>query len=97
MEAGVKPWLCFLQTCGVDLSEYGKREEELHEQGLVGSVIGDIQNRDSRATAKIASFTYGNSPSDWHIKLERKFLEPGQEFDQEPEKVEEMPGGWIED
>ena len=97
IESGVKIWLCFLQSCGVDLSEYRKREEESYEQGLVGGEIRGIQHRGSWATAKIASFTYGNSPSDWHFKMECKFLEPGQDYGQEPGKVEEMPGGWIED
>lgn len=97
IESGVRIWLSFLQGCGIDLSEYGKRVEESHEQVLVGSEFRGIQHRGSWAVAKIASFTYGNSPSDWHIKMECKFLEPSQYYDQEPEKLDEMPGGWIED
>lgn len=90
-------WLSSLETCGVDLYEYGKREEELHERGLVRNEIKFSWWTGRVATAKLASFTYGSSPGEWSIKMEREILDPDQDSDQDSDQVEEMPGGWIED
>ena len=91
IDSGLDLWLSSLENCGVDLSEYGMREGELHEQGLVGNKFRAIEHAGSWAMAKIASFTYGSSPDEWDIKVEWEIADQGSD------QVKEMPGSWIED
>ena len=77
-EVAVKIWLTDLRDCGVDLYEYGRREEELWG----GS-----------RTWKLVSFTYGSSPSDWHVEWEWR----PKECEEQCEQVQEIPGSWVED
>ena len=93
VDSGLDLWLNSLENCGVDLSEYGKREGELHEQSLVWNGFRVIEHAGSLAGAKIASFTYGSSPDEWDIKVEWEILGPNHDSDQ----VKEIPGSWIED
>ena len=94
---GLYHWLSLLESCGVDLYEYGQREEELHERGLVRKEIAFIYRRAFLARVKLASFTYGRSPSEWGIESDWKYLDRDQDSGQDSGQVEKMPGGWIED
>ncbi|KAK0511508.1 hypothetical protein JMJ35_006081 [Cladonia borealis] len=61
-------WLNDLRDCGVDLYEYGRREEGLYRDS---SASGDIERNWAPFLRpgiwKLVSFTYGGSPSDWHL------------------------------
>lgn len=92
-DVGLDLWLSSLESCGVDLYEYGKREEELQESGLVRNEIGVVCYTNVTVRAKLASLTYGSSPGEWDFIVEWKFSDP----DQDSGQVEKMPGGWIED
>ena len=94
IKIGLKCWLSSLKSCGINLYEYGKREEELHERGLVRNKMKFT--RWIRRTAKLASFTYGSSPGGWNIKLKYQYSDPNKTSGQDSGQVEEMPGGWIE-
>jgi len=78
-------WLQGLQDCGVDLEEYGRKETELYEQGLVCWGFSPSPPE----IWGITSLTYGSSPSDWSIKLE--LLD-----DSDTGTPKDMPGGWVE-
>ena len=93
IDIGLHLWLKSLESCGVDLYEYGKQEEKLHEKGLVRHEIKIFDETHGEIMVKLASFTYGSSPGDWDIKLYWKYLDRYQDSGQ----VEEMPGGWIEE
>ena len=101
IDRGLDRWLYFLESCGVNLCEYGKREEELHERGLVKNKTEVIRWDNAIAMVTLGGFTYGSSPGEWVIKMEYQRLDPnddsGQDPNQDPDQVEEMPGGWIED
>ena len=85
-------WLDALHFSGVDLNEYGRKELELHEQGLTswrGTVW--IPWASTLQLFSITEFEYGPLPSDWHVRIS---------FDQEDLDVEspgKIPGGWIEE
>ena len=89
-------WLNDLRDCGVDLYEYGRREEGLYRDS---SASGDIERNCAHflrpRTWKLVSFTYGGSPSDWHLQFERR----PEERDGQCEQLHkiEIPGGWVED
>lgn len=81
-------WLECLQECGVDLHEYGRKERDLHLQGLVSWnwLIGWSPRR----RCFLTNLTYGPSPSDWKFDLV---------FRREDaiESAVKVPGGWVED
>ena len=90
----LKPWLSDLRDCGIDLYEYGRREEGLYRDG---SASRELQIWEGSPYGpkiwKLVSFTYGSSPSDWHLRWERG----REEFDEQCEQVQEIPGSWVED
>ena len=92
-------WLNELRDCGVDFYEYGKREEELHEAGLVSRCWGLYPGCDyyTYLPYRFASFSYGSSPSDWAVYLEDLPVTPKDIEDVEVEGMNEMPGGWVDD
>ena len=83
-------WLTCLQEAGVDLEEYGRKEMELHEEGLISWVLKDSTTWKGDWILVLKTFTYGPSPSDWEVQLERR----DAKADAEPRKT---PGAWIED
>ena len=93
----IDTWLSELGDCGVDLYEYGRREEELYWDGSTCRTF-QIYGKWGKCyysyrTWELVSFTYGSSPSDWHLQLE---LEP-EGCDEQSEQVKEIPGSWLED
>ena len=87
----ISSWLECLQEIGVDLEEYGRKEVELHREGLV-SWTWDLYRID--VDIKIQSLVYGPLPSDWNLEVdfaERSAVGSPQR------KSQRMPGGWIED
>ena len=81
-------WLERLQTSGVDLTEYGRQETEIHQEGLVtwNGLCPEVL--DIRWFLK--SLTYGPSPCDWKLDMELR-------YEATLESQGNMPGGWIED
>ncbi len=75
-------WLESLQSCDVDLKEYGQTEFDMFQQGLVDWDFTQL------GTWRITRFKYGSSPNDWCIELE-------QLSDSSTESPGDMPGGWI--
>lgn len=81
-------WLGSLQECGVDLHEYGRKETDLHKQGLVSWELRyDFLSSDRWL---LTSLTYGSSPSDWKLDLEYRRKDA-------TESLAKVPGGWVED
>ena len=92
-------WLKYLQECDVDLEEYGRRETELYEQGLV---------RWKFEIGLLKSLMYGPSPSDWKVDMvfrhwKRSSFAEGH-LDDDMHGIREvnlkddknaMPGAWI--
>ena len=88
-------WLNDLRDCGVDLYEYGRREQGLYQDS---SASGEFENWAPflrPGVWKLVSFTYGASPSDWHLQFERRPKERDGQCEQLHEI--EIPGSWIED
>ena len=84
-------WLECLQESGVDLEEYGRKEAELHEEGLVSWTLA-FSWKDVEIT--IQSLVYGPLPSDWKLEVVfRERITPESPL-QKPQRV---PGGWVED
>jgi len=83
--------------CGVDLCKYGQREQELHEECLSSwDYPLKIMSYEKEATVKswyLVSFTYGSSPSDWHVVVERRVEKLDEDFNQ----IGAVPGSWVED
>jgi hypothetical protein len=90
-------WLGDLMDCGVDLNVYGQREQELHKECLSNlDFKGWMVKNDGEAISvfwRLASFTYGSSPSDWHVVVKQRVEEPVGDSDQ----MKSIPGGWVED
>lgn len=83
-------WLGSLQECGVDLHEYGRKETDLHKQGLVSWKLRyDFLSSDRWL---LTSLTYGPSPSDWKLDLEYR-----RKRKDATESLAKVPGGWVED
>ncbi len=86
-------WLSDLRDCGVDLYEYGRREEGLYRDSSANrefeSWAGFLRPR----IWKLVSFTYGRSPSDWRLQMEWRH----KKRDERHEQVQEIPGAWVED
>ncbi len=86
----LKTWLECLQESGVDLEEYGRKEADLDEQGLVS--WSWHQYPDTKVF--LTSLTYGPSLGDWKVRMEYRV----EEMTGMPVKTPvKMPGGWIED
>ena len=83
----LKIWLECLQKSGVDLTEYGRKETKLHQEGLVV-----WYGLDSRLDIRwlLRNLTYGPSPCDWKLDMELR-------YEATLESQGNMPGGWIED
>ena len=60
-------WLECLRESDIDLVEYGRKETELYEQGLVSWVLWDSTSFGFEWIFILQKFTYGPSPSDWKV------------------------------
>ena len=96
-------WLEWLQESGVDLEQYGRKESELHQEGIVSwtfrraagprqedPVSGTFYYPWVHVICTIQSLVYGPLPSDW--KLEVEIIK-----DPTAENLRRMPEGWTED
>lgn len=81
-------WLECLQECGVDLHEYGRKERDLHLQGLVSWDL--LFGWSPRGRHFLTSLTYGPSPSDWKFDLVVR-------REDAIESAVKVPGGWVDD
>ena len=86
-------WLSDLRDCGVDLYEYGRREDGLYRNGSASREFLISKGYPSFRIGKLVSFTYGSSLSDWHLQVERL----PKKCDAQCEQVQEIPGSWVED
>ena len=86
-------WLNDLRDCGIDLYEYGKREEGLYRDSSASREFEGWALFLRPGIWKLVSFTYGSSPSDWHLQLKWR----PKEHDGQCEQVHEIPGSRIED
>ena len=102
----VMMWLELLYEAGIDLSEYGRREQELYREGrAVSSCWFMVWSRALRRTEfgcwgdfekKLSiRFKYGPKPSDWQFwlieQMDNSFAEFWDMVDH-PERA--MPGAW---
>ena len=88
------PWLSDLRDCGLDLYEYGRREEGLYWDGNASREFRAFDRPSCEFRSwKLKNFTYGSSPSDWHLQLK---LLP-KKRNKRREQVQEIPGSWVED
>lgn len=87
-------WLECLQESGVDLEAYGRKETDIHKQGIVAWTWAPAKAKAVSESGSgvwcLTSLTYGPSPSDWQIDVE---YQP----EDAAESLAKMPGGWIED
>ena len=88
-------WLGDLRDCGVDLYEYGRREEGLYRDGRASREFQSWEGFFCCRIWKLVSLTYGSSPSDWHLQLDWRPMERVGQCEQVHEM--EIPGSWIED
>ena len=86
-------WLGDLKDCGVDLSEYGRQEEEIYRENSASREFDGWALFLRHGIWKLVSFTYGSSPNDWRVQLEWR----PKERDEHRQQVQEIPGSWIED
>ncbi|KAM0707437.1 hypothetical protein Q7P35_004082 [Cladosporium inversicolor] len=105
----LKPWLKALQHVGVDLVAYGA-EESLRFRAYcsLGNSVPpslywhDFENLTFSNEVFYFTFTYGPTPEDWTVQLEREFDQYVGDFWQMPGLVDEdevpaMPGGWVDE
>ena len=85
-------WLGDLRDCGVDLYEYGRREEEIYWENSASREFDGCALLLRHGIWKLVSFTYGSSPNDWRLQLEWR----PEEWDEHDQQVQEIPGSWIE-
>lgn len=106
----VRFWIRQLEHAGADLLEYGRRERQLFDQGLVPREFdvcvmpiwftwGEFVKEDHEWRPwRLIAFTYGPSPSDWLIWGSNPRDEFAGEFWEMVERGEEpMPGAQVDD
>ena len=86
-------WLGDLRDCGVDLYEYGRREEEIYQENNASRELDSWVLYIHCGIWKLVSFIYGSSPNDWRLQLEWR----PEERDEHGQQVQEIPGSWVED
>ena len=86
-------WLSDLKDCGVDLYEYGRREEGLYRDGSASREFESWEGFFCCRIWKLVSLTYGASPSDWHLQMDWR----PKKCKQLHVQVQEIPGSWVED
>ena len=94
-------WLRCLLDCGVDLTEYGRKEAEMHREGLV---TWDLEFWEAEWDPNsplvfgsptlsridtITSLAYGPIPEDWQIETQVMWTRK--------EDLDSMPGAWVEE
>ena len=92
-------WLEQLQTMGIDLLDYGRKEKELHMQEKVAKEYLEFYSPCREfVLIRLISFTYGPEPADWHFwfteVMPKIFI---QFWDMVDHPERSMPGAWIED
>ena len=102
-------WLSCLVESGVDLELYGRKEVELHEQGLVSWVFNNEDPRFPPYSHALRILTYGPTPNDWKLSIDEidhvQDENNGSEGEEATESVHEevaenrqgMPGSWVDD
>jgi hypothetical protein len=104
----VMTWIELLYDAGIDLSEYGRKEKEVHRDGQVRTHLWFIRGGRGRGYLPYGKwfdmsnrfsiiFEYGPKPSDWQFwlieEMDDWFLEFWDMLDH-PERA--MPGAWDE-
>jgi hypothetical protein len=89
-------WLEQLQTAGIDLVEYERKEKQIHIQKQVSKEwLPD--RRDKGPFLRLISFKYGRKPADWQFwfteVMESYFMQFWDMIDH-PERA--LPCAWID-
>lgn len=95
----VKIWLEDLDTCGVNLLEYGRKEKALHDEFPMQDFMGDCFKDYHYHEIKwhLISFSFGTSVSDWRIWVSEPSDGYAGDFWSMIEPPElSIPGMWIE-
>ena len=101
----LKLWLEELDASGIDLMEYGRIERALWEQepmrkdfpGYDPLVLDeDPLDSDEPFTWRLINFTFGASPSDWHVWGSQLDGYAGEFWSMVERPEVNMPGTWIE-
>ncbi|KUJ20770.1 uncharacterized protein LY89DRAFT_730786 [Mollisia scopiformis] len=101
----IQVWLRLLQSLGVSLNDYGRREKSIHACSNVGKkwkFTGKLSIRHHpHVVYKLTGFDYGPQLSDWRFyitedmgHIDRYFRDFWDMIDH-PERA--MPGAWIEE
>lgn len=109
IQSGLLVWLKILHNAGVDLVTYGA-EESRHflAYRLLDSPVPPLLHWHNAQSLLFSdevfyfTFTYGPTPEDWTVQLERVCDQYVGDFWQMPGLVDEnevlaMPGGWIDE
>jgi len=95
-DSALKMWLRDLKIVGVDLRDFGEREEELFRSGVSNKDLSWC--RWCPGTTRLIGFTYGSSPDDWHLWIsERSDSFAGDFWSLVKRQEEVMPGAWPDD
>jgi hypothetical protein len=95
-------WLAHLQTRGVDLVEFGRKEHRCWKSGrsrrIDKVVLTPCHSDPVRLRVRVYGFTFGSSPSDWSLWLSEPTDCLLADFWRSVETtVEVMPGSWPEE
>lgn len=89
-------WLHFLKAAGVDLTNYGMQETEIHVlQPVQKEWTSSYNDRKGFCRSRLISFTYGNEVSDWRLWITPAFESWFWEFwDMVDHPERAIPGSW---
>lgn len=101
----VRTWLNVLDSCGVDLEEYGRKEKDVQKNEQVGNVVihgytvnDSYQWGDRGLMSSSFIFSYGPQVSDWQFWFIEQADPSFHEFWNMVEFPERgIPGAWNED
>lgn len=97
----LRSWLEDLTHSGISLKEYGHTEFDLYSQGSVCWNFEGLQTSTNGVRRNVrwylASFTYGEVPSDWSICITEQTNEHLKEPRHMAQPWELIPGGWVEE
>ena len=96
----LKVWLEDLEDCGVDLLKYGRKEKALHDEipMLQDFMVDFLEDGEFHEIKwRLIGFSFGASPSDWHIWISEPtdcFAGDFWSMIEPPEMS--IPGMWME-
>lgn len=88
----LREWLADLKAAGIDLNQFGWREDSILKSGMVERDLKWRRSRDH--FVRLIGFRYGPFPDDWSIWCSEPTDEFAGEFWAMTERRYEMPGSW---